>query len=80
MFVAETGVMEKLDLSTPPPGYHLLNFRSSVLLKIADDYNLKIGLNINNLLNKKYKNYLSRMRYYAHDLGRNVILNMSFDY
>ncbi len=51
-----------------------------ILLKIADDYNLKIGLNINNLLNKKYKNYLSRMRYYAHDLGRNVILNMSFDY
>ncbi len=80
VFVAETGVMEKLDLSTPPPGYHLLNFRSSILLKIADDYNLKIGLNINNLLNKKYKNYLSRMRYYAHDLGRNVILNMSFDY
>lgn len=80
VFVAESGEMETLDLSTPPPGYHLLNFRSSILFKTRDRYDIKVGLNISNLFNKTYKNYLSRMRYYAHDLGRNIILNISLDY
>jgi iron complex outermembrane receptor protein len=72
--------MEVVDVSSTPSAYHLLNFRSSIELKKVDKLNIKIGFRINNLLNKKYKNYQNRMRYYSHDLGRNIVLNLNLNY
>ena len=80
VFVPTTGRMEVVDVSSTPSAYHLLNFRSSVELKKVDKFNIKIGFRINNLLNKKYKNYQNRMRYYSHDLGRNIVLNLNLNY
>ena len=80
VFVPTTGKMESVDISSTPLAYHLLNFRSSVEFKKENNIKIKVGLNINNLLNKSYKNYLNRMRNYSHDLGRNIILNLNLMY
>ena len=67
---------QTVDVSTPPPGYHLLNLNASFSVLQG----LDIGLHVNNMLNTSYRNYLNRLRYYADDVGRNITLQLSFNY
>ena len=69
-----------LDTSTPPGAYHLLNFASSVGFNSENGGNYKINLRIENLLNNLYKNYLNRLRYFTHEMGRNIMLSVSYSY
>jgi len=39
-----------------------------------------VNLNVNNILNTNYRNYLNRQRYYADELGRNFNLQFIFNY
>lgn len=68
-----------VDISTPPSAYNLLNFSSGF------DFNMsktKFNLNfsIDNILNKNYRNYLNRLRYFADDLGRNFKIQLKINY
>jgi iron complex outermembrane receptor protein len=76
--VSET--TEELDLSTPPPAYHLLNLNMSMDFKTSKKSTLILGLGIANLLNTSYRNYLNLLRFYSDDLGRNFLLNLKFNY
>lgn len=69
-----------LDISTPPPAYHLLHFYSEATFSLTDKTNLNIALGINNILNTSYRNYLNRLRYFADDLGRNITLQLKLNY
>ena len=48
------------------------------ILKNKNSKRLSLRLKINNLLNKSYRNYLNRMRYYSHELGRNIIVGLNY--
>ena len=37
-------------------------------------------MDVNNILNKEYRNYLNSMRYFANDIGRNFIINLSYHF
>ena len=80
VFIPETGTTELVDVSTPPDAYHLLNFSSSITLRSTNKSKFTIGLDINNMMNTSYRNYLNRLRYYADDTGRNFLLNLKFNY
>ncbi|MBU2995669.1 TonB-dependent receptor [Cellulophaga baltica] len=80
VYIAESESYELVDVSTPPDAYHLLNFRSSMDFKVNQKSNLTVGLNVTNILNTSYRNYLNSLRYYADDLGRNFLLNLKFNY
>ncbi len=80
VYIAESETWELVDVSTPPDAYHLLNFRSSMDFKVNQKSNLTLGLNVTNLLNTRYRNYLNSLRYYADDLGRNFLFNLKFNY
>jgi iron complex outermembrane receptor protein len=41
---------------------------------------MQVGLYVNNLLNTSYRNYLNRLRYYADDVGRNITLQLKYNY
>ena len=69
-----------LDTSTPPGAYHLLNFASSVGFKSENGGSYKINLRFENLLNNLYKDYLNRLRYFTHEMGRNIMLSLSYNY
>lgn len=71
---------ETVDLSTPPPAYHLLNLNASMDFKMTNTSSLTVGLGIANLLNTSYRNYLNLLRFYSDDLGRNFLLNLKFNY
>ncbi len=70
----------EVDISTPPPAYHLLHFNSEVTVKTCKKTNLNIALGINNIFNTSYRNYLNGLRYYADDIGRNVTLQLKLNY
>mgnify|MGYP005622159723 FL=1 len=68
--------IQTVDVSTPPSGYHLLNL--NITAAIRPD--MQVGLYVNNLLNTSYRNYLNRLRYYADDVGRNITLQLKYNY
>lgn len=58
------------DFAPPPPAYHLFNLSVKTILKTRyTPVTLSVG--VNNLLNKSYRDYLNRFRYYADETGRN---------
>ena len=78
--IASTGELVLVDISTPPPGYNLFHFYSEMTLNTSKNTNLNIALSVNNLLNTNYRAYLNRLRYFADDLGRNIMLQLQFNY
>ena len=80
VYIPQTETYELVDFSTPPDAYHLLNFSSSIDFKTSKKTTLTAGLEISNILNTSYRNYLSRLRFYADDLGRNFLLTLKLNY
>ena len=74
------GEMITVDISTPPPAYHLLHFYSEATFALNEKTSLNLGLGVNNLLNTSYRNYLNRLRFFADDLGRNITLQLQLKY
>ena len=79
-FNPTTQQMELVDISTPPPAYHLLHFRSDITMLLSKKTKLNLGLTVSNLLNTSYREYLNRLRYFADDLGRNFMLQIKLNY
>lgn len=80
IFIPETQTLELVDVSTPPDAYHLLNFRGNLDFAISENSNLNLGLLVNNIFDTSYREYLNRQRYFADDLGRNVLLQIKVNY
>ncbi|GAA4812284.1 TonB-dependent receptor [Litoribaculum gwangyangense] len=80
VFIPRTQEMVLVDVSSPPPAYHLLHFQSDITIDLSNKTNLNIGLNITNILNVSYREYLNRLRYFADDLGRNLMLQLKLNY
>lgn len=69
-----------VDVSTPPPGYHLLHFDSSVQFNLDTKTQLEIGFAVDNIFNTNYRQYLNRFRFFADELGRNFTLRAKLNY
>ncbi len=69
-----------IDISTPPPAYHLLHFYSEATFDLSSSTNINIAFGINNIFNTSYRNYLNRLRFFADDLGRNITLQLQLNY
>ena len=80
VFIAETETTEMVDLSTPPNSYHLLGFSGDIDFSAFKSSTLSLGLDVSNIFNTEYRDYLNRLRYYADDLGRNVTLRLKLKY
>ncbi len=65
------------DFLPPPNAYTLLGIRlsSHIQLKKA---RIKLALQLENLLNHRYRDYLNRLRYFADELGRNGSLSIGY--
>ncbi len=64
------------DFTDPPDASHLIHVGAGTEWEISTDSTLSVDLDCRNLLNTKYRNYLSRLRYFAHDPGRAIFLRM----
>lgn len=67
------------DYLLPPSSYFLNQIALGSTLKIKRNaYNF--SLNINNLFNTAYRDYLSRYRYFANNPGLNIIIKLSINF
>ena len=66
-----------LDFLEPPTGYFLLGLRAAATIPMGEN-NLDCSIAINNLLNTKYRDYLNRLRYYADEQGRNIMIRLNY--
>jgi len=69
-----------LEINAPPDAYHLLGLTSKMEFPLGNGTKLTTSLVTNNLLNTNYRDYLNRQRLFADDLGRNLIIQLKFNY
>jgi iron complex outermembrane receptor protein len=76
--VVEDGVrvQRTVDVSTPPPSYHDLGLDLNWGSYPFISGKISFSLAFENILNTDYRNYLNRLRFYAAEVGRNVVLQI----
>ena len=67
------------DLAPAPPAYMLWNLGIQTGIQFGDN-KLNIGLQVTNLFNETYKDYMNRFRYFSHELGRNVMVKLNYEF
>lgn len=65
------------DFAPPPAAYQLLNLNAGTQFKVHKQ-ELGVNLSVNNLSNTLYKDYMNRFRYYSDDIGRNIVLRLTY--
>ncbi len=69
-----------VDISTPPAGYHLLHFYSEMTFKTFGKTSTTVAFSVQNIANTSYRDYLNRQRLFADEMGRNIQLQIKFNY
>lgn len=72
--------VEGQDYLPPPDAYFLLGVDAETSLQVCNAKNLRISFQAENLLNRKYRDYLNRLRYFADEPGKNFVLNLSYEF
>ena len=69
-----------VDISTPPKAYQLFHFYSEMKFKTFKKLDTTIALSVQNMLNTDYRDYLNRQRFFVDEMGRNIQLQLKFNY
>ena len=75
-----TIVSKTVDISESPPGFHRLDAIFSLQIRNQKNLTTNLRLIAQNILNTDYRDYLNRMRYYSSELGRNLQIQLNFNY
>lgn len=67
------------DFLPPPEPYFLLGFSAKTGFRLGETH-LDLNLSVENALNTTYRNYLNRLRYFADEMGVNVILSANLTF
>ena len=80
IYIPTSETYAMLDTSTPPKAFHLLNLSSSMKFGSNNGGEYQINVRVENLFNNLYKDYLNRLRYFTHEMGRNIMLSVNYSY
>ena len=69
----------ELAINDAPPAYALLSAQARWTWSLGKG-DMTLGLSGTNLLDTSFRNYLNRQRYFADDLGRNIQVQLKFNY
>ncbi|UPQ80706.1 TonB-dependent receptor [Flavobacterium azooxidireducens] len=69
-----------VDISTPPKAYQLFHFYSEMKFKTFKKLDTTIAFSVQNILNINYRDYLNRQRFFVDEMGRNIQLQLKFNY
>ena len=59
------------DFMAPPEAYYLIGGNCNYQFKVKNQ-TLRFRLSVNNALNRTYRSYLNRLRYFIDEQGRNI--------
>lgn len=79
MLVARQNREPNFDLAPAPPAYSLFNLGYQRQFLIGGD-KLNLGIQVQNILNTSYKEYMNRFRYFTDDIGRNIQLKINYQF
>lgn len=71
---------EARELAPSPDGYVRVGAGAGATLHLPSENELHVGLEANNLLNARYRDYTSLLRYYADEPGLEVRLRVRFEF
>jgi iron complex outermembrane receptor protein len=71
----QTRVDPNTDFAPPPPAYGLVNLGVATTVRVGDQP-LELSLDVRNLLDVRYRDYLSRLRYFADEPGFTATLRV----
>jgi iron complex outermembrane receptor protein len=63
------------DFAPPPPAYYTINLHAFCNVSIRKQ-NIEFGISVFNLMDKSYRDYLDRFRYFTDAMGRNITLRI----
>lgn len=69
-----------VDISASPKAYHLLHFNAGFEPKLLKSVKTTLNIGLGNIFDVKYRDYLNRQRFFADELGRNIRLQLKFNY
>lgn len=69
-----------VDISTPPPAYHLLHFYSEMKFNTFKKMTTTVAFSVQNILNESYRDYLNKQRFFADEIGRSFQIQLKFNY
>lgn len=75
----QTRVPEEQDYAVPPSAFTLFQVTGGFDLDL-NGQTLSCGLTVDNATGQRYRNYLNRFRYYADEMGRNVLLRLQYTF
>lgn len=75
----QTRLEPEQDFLAPPDAYFLLGLGLDTKIQFSKT-TLNLTLQVDNLLNEQYRDYLNRLRYYADEAGRNIRLNLRYEF
>ena len=67
---------EEVDYSSTPAAYSIFHFSTGLTVF----KNLNLNFRLNNVLNKEYREYLNRLRYFMPEAGRNFVLTAKYNF
>ncbi len=79
MLVARQHREPDFDLAPAPPAYALFNIAYQKQFALGPN-KLNLGLQVQNLFNTSYKEYMNRFRYFTDDIGRNILLKINYQF
>ena len=79
-YIPTIGEYVEVDISSPPDAFQLVHLYGDMTFILNQKSNLNLMIGITNLFNTNYREYLNRLRYYADDTGRNITIQIKFNY
>ena len=61
-----------------PAAYHLFGLVADIGWPVKNGDRFRLMVAVDNVLNREYKEYTNRSRYYAHDMGRDIRCSLSW--
>ncbi|WP_425638424.1 TonB-dependent receptor [Algoriphagus yeomjeoni] len=79
VLVAKQNREPDFDIAPAPPAYGLFNLAYTKQINIGEN-KMNLGLQVQNVFNTEYKDYMNRFRYFTYDMGRNILLKINYEF
>jgi iron complex outermembrane receptor protein len=77
--VTEEALTENFDFMPAPDPYVLVKLETGSTLTL-ENRDLTVSFAVENLLDRSYRNYMNRLRYYADEAGRNISIRLNYKF
>lgn len=72
-------IFENQDFMPPPPGYVLFHTGVDFSIPLKKNY-IAVSILVENALNKRYRDFLNRWKYFSDEMGRNVSVSLRYKF